>query len=105
MLPPAPPRLSTTTCHPTDSLSLFAINRERMSVPPPGGNGTIILIGRDGYEVCAEAASADMSAATIAKTLKNLDALILYLSFRDADSYLIVRLTLCRHCPMCTRER
>src|SRR5215467_12399117 len=41
MLPPAPGLFSTTTTHFTLSVSFIATAREKMSVPPPGGNGTI----------------------------------------------------------------
>jgi hypothetical protein len=48
ILPFAPPRLSTTTGWPSCSDSLTAISRPMMSLVPPGGNGTTILIGRTG---------------------------------------------------------
>ena len=46
--PPAPPRLSTTTCWPMSCESGWLMERARRSLPPPGGNGTIIRIGRVG---------------------------------------------------------
>jgi hypothetical protein len=49
MLPPAPARLSTTKGWP----SRWPISSETMravvSTPPPGGHGTISLMGCDGY--------------------------------------------------------
>src|SRR5262245_54263382 len=56
MLPPAPPRLSTTTCWPQDSVILCATRRAMVSVAAPGANGTTMRIGRVGY--CASAACA-----------------------------------------------
>src|SRR5215471_12041107 len=65
MLPPAPPRLSTTTCCPHVSNILWASRREMMSVAAPGANGTMIRIGRDGYAVSAACrASGSTSAAS-----------------------------------------
>src|SRR5512134_3010987 len=49
MLPPAPLRLSTTTCCFQASVSLCATRRATSSVGPAGGNGTIARIGREGY--------------------------------------------------------
>src|SRR3954466_11793667 len=54
MLPPAPARLSATTCTPHDSVSRCAARRPRMSVGPPGGNGMMKRTGLDGYD-CASA--------------------------------------------------
>jgi hypothetical protein len=47
-VPPAPARLSTTTCWPISPLSFSAMMRMTMLVLPPGGNGTISVIGRLG---------------------------------------------------------
>jgi hypothetical protein len=44
-MPPAPERLSMTTCCPQASVSFCPIPRARKSVDPPGGNGTTIRIG------------------------------------------------------------
>src|SRR5258706_15467727 len=49
MLPPAPARLSATTCTPHTSVRRCAARRPRMSVGPPGGNGTMKRTGFDGY--------------------------------------------------------
>src|SRR5436190_18769086 len=46
---PAPPTFSTTTGWPIRSDSFAASGREKPSVEPPGGKGTIHLIGFDGY--------------------------------------------------------
>ena len=48
-MPPAPPRLSTMTCCLSGSASRCATTRARMSLPPPGGKGTIRRMGREGY--------------------------------------------------------
>ena len=48
MDPPAPARLSTVTGCPMDSLIFWATKRATISVVPPAGNGTIILMGLEG---------------------------------------------------------
>ena len=61
--PPAPVRFTTTT----GCLSAFSIcaasGRPTMSATPPGGNGTIIVIGFAGYESCAFTGSARASSS------------------------------------------
>src|SRR5258708_28769014 len=57
MAPLAPPRFSTKTCWPSRSLRPFAANRAIRSVPPPAGNGQIILIDRVGCQLCADASA------------------------------------------------
>src|SRR5580704_5481455 len=52
MVEPPPGRFSTTTW-PTRLVSSCAVIRAMVSIGPPGGNGTIILIGRFGYFCCA----------------------------------------------------
>src|SRR4051812_39354578 len=57
MLPPAPGRLSTTTCWPKFLVSSCATSRATMSVEPPGAKPTsmrIVLVGK----FCAPAAAA-----------------------------------------------
>src|SRR5258708_38059137 len=54
MAPLAPPRFSTKTCWPSRSLRPFAAKRAIRSVPPPAGNGQIILIDRVGCQACAD---------------------------------------------------
>src|SRR5512139_4230493 len=50
----APPGLlSTTTCQPVFSVSLAWMMRATGSVDPPGGKGTMILIGPLGQSACA----------------------------------------------------
>src|SRR5262249_41620729 len=49
MLPPAPPRLTTTICWPQASFSFCPTRRVTMSVAPPGGNGQMMRTGFDGY--------------------------------------------------------
>src|SRR4051812_20949803 len=53
--PPAPPRLSTMINWPRLAPSLSATMRATASTPPPAGNGTIMVSGRDGYLSCAAA--------------------------------------------------
>jgi hypothetical protein len=48
MTPLAPGRLSTTTCWPSAAESLAATIRAIVSLPPPGGNGTIMVMVRLG---------------------------------------------------------
>src|SRR6267143_5161544 len=54
-MPAAPLRFSITTDLPHLSVSLAATVRAEISVPPPGGNGTIKVTGLAGYG-CASAA-------------------------------------------------
>ena len=44
MLPPAPPRFSTITGLPSASPSWVLTSRAAMSVPPPAGKHTIMVI-------------------------------------------------------------
>jgi hypothetical protein len=60
--PPAPARLSTTTDCLSSRPSASATGRATVSATPPGGNGTIIVIGLSGH-VCACAAAATTSEA------------------------------------------
>jgi hypothetical protein len=48
MRPPAPGRLSTTTCWPHAAVSFSPISRAITSEPSPGGLGTITRIGFEG---------------------------------------------------------
>jgi len=57
MLPPAPARFSMTKGCPRISAIFGVTVRATMSVPPPGGNGTMTRIGFDG-KFCASAALA-----------------------------------------------
>ncbi len=68
MLPFEPGRFSTTTGWPTSSESLCPMTRAEISGAPPGGIGTISLIGREGN--CAHEASENMAAN--ASTVKRL---------------------------------
>src|SRR5688572_26033923 len=63
MVLPAPARLSTTICCPSASPSFGEMTRVRISVPPPGANGTITRIDLPGY-VCATAAAVATSSAS-----------------------------------------
>src|SRR5262245_646625 len=60
--PPAPPRVSTTTCWPSSADSPLASERPNRSAAPPAANGTISLSGRFGNG-CAPAAGGSSAAA------------------------------------------
>src|SRR5471032_2549957 len=66
MLPPAPARLSTTTCWPSDSESFCAMMRAMTSVGPPGAKPTMMRIGFTGYCCAAAPPAAIIAAANIA---------------------------------------
>src|SRR5437016_1998781 len=74
-MPPAPALFSMTTVQPVDFASSCATSRETASVPPPGGNGTIRRIGRDGY-VCAPTGAASTRAASAATTKRIIPFLL-----------------------------
>jgi hypothetical protein len=48
MLPAPPPTFSITTGCPSEARSRSARIRASVSVGPPGGYGTIMVMGRDG---------------------------------------------------------
>src|SRR6266851_7652319 len=58
MVPPAPPRLSTTTGWPRSSPTCAATGRAKMSFEPPGGNGTIHSMACDGRQSAARSGPA-----------------------------------------------
>src|SRR5262245_21597320 len=64
--PPAPPRVSTTTCWPSSAESPLASERPNRSAAPPAANGTISLSGRFGNG-CAPAAGGSSAAAARAE--------------------------------------
>src|SRR5215510_12712658 len=65
MLPPAPPTFSMITGWPRIGRIFSAMMRAVTSVEPPGGNGTISVIWRDGKVcACAPPAIAAASATT-----------------------------------------
>jgi hypothetical protein len=71
MLPPAPGRLSTTTCWPSFSLSLGTSMRTTASALPPGGKVTTIRIGLLGKSLplpCARAGPASSAQAATSGT-------------------------------------
>jgi hypothetical protein len=77
IVPLAPGRLSTTTVCPQRSLSFCATARAVISVPPPGGNGTINLIGRAGKaepgpDDAGAGAAANAVAAAMSKTPRRI---------------------------------
>src|SRR5260370_30010006 len=65
MVEPPPGRFSTTTW-PMRLFNSCAINRAMVSIGPPGGQGTIRMIGRSGYFCCAP--TGEMSGNPIAAT-------------------------------------
>src|SRR6188768_4563853 len=67
MLPPAPPRFSTTTGCPMLSESFLATMRESVSAAPPGANPTSIVIGRLGKSDWARAGT-DAARAAMASS-------------------------------------
>ena len=64
MLPAAPPRLSTTTCWPSDWLSESDRIRAMMSVGPPGANGTTTVMGRSGKAAAGRTRHSSAAAPT-----------------------------------------
>ena len=69
MLPLAPGRFSTTTGTFQRSLKPGPSARARMSMPVPGVNGTMSLIGLEGYDSCACASPATASIAAAITSL------------------------------------
>src|SRR5947207_3733062 len=67
MLPPAPPRVSITTCWPHTSESRSPMTRAMMSVAPPAANGTITRTKRFGQACCANAGRATRPAEAAAR--------------------------------------
>src|SRR6476469_2314691 len=65
MLPPAPGRLSMTTCWPSRSPSLGATMRTVASVEPPGGKVTMMRIGLLGHGAGAGACARPAAAPAI----------------------------------------
>src|SRR3984957_21164374 len=66
MAPPPPPWLMMAICWPRISENFSAAIRAVTSMPPPGGNGTYILIDRDGKSACAWAAVTQRASAHVA---------------------------------------
>src|SRR5690242_4331862 len=60
MLPPAPPRFSTTTGCPIRSDTFWASVRATVSAKPPAAKPTTKCTGREGY-ACADASSGKAS--------------------------------------------
>ena len=53
MVPLAPVRFSITMVCPSGPSIFFATSRATRSSAGPGGNGTTMVIGRDGCQLCA----------------------------------------------------
>jgi hypothetical protein len=66
--PFAPGRFSTTTGWPSRSAIFGAINRARMSMPPPGGKPMTMRSGREGKAPCAIVPRAMSGAAAAPST-------------------------------------
>src|SRR5689334_16643292 len=58
MLPPAPARFSITTGWPSELERRSPTRRAKMSVEPPGANGTTMRTGLDGYRSCPRTGNA-----------------------------------------------
>ena len=63
--PPAPGRLSTITGWPSAVDRRWAMKRPMTSAPPPGANGTMIVMGFAG-QACAKAVAATATASASA---------------------------------------
>src|SRR5688572_21219207 len=70
IVPPAPPRLSTSTCWPIDSPMRCATSRATTSVVPPAGKGTTIRSGRAGKAGSAAWRTLDASASAASETAR-----------------------------------
>src|SRR5215216_6210043 len=92
----APERLSITTCWPSCSPSFSPISRPRKSAGPPGANGTIRVIGRDGYG-CASESDGRTASKTAAQIRRCRIDIIVRLSdfdvggFADLDPLRVLR--------------
>src|ERR1700674_2059493 len=86
MVPPAPPRFSTTICWPIDLLILSATMRPSASLPPPGGNGMTRVTGRVGYAWAVAAPGVSDQAVAPATRTMNARRLICFLSAARAAS-------------------
>src|SRR5262249_32496683 len=79
MMPLAPPRLSTTSCCPSRSVSRAARKRPRMSLLPPGGNGITQRMGLVGKASAACAADREPAARASATHNDRLSGVMRYL--------------------------
>src|SRR5512144_2148605 len=70
MVPPAPALFSTITGCPSSAEIPCATARATPSVPPPGGNGTINLIGWVGHDCAPAVPAAQASARARAETTR-----------------------------------
>src|SRR5712664_1272187 len=106
MVPPAPPRLSTTTCWPSDLLILSATMRPSASLPPPGGNGMTSVTGRVGY-ACAAAGrgASDDTIAAPTRLMKARRLIMLRAASQPANLGFIGILELRDVAVMAERER
>src|SRR5664279_1132019 len=68
MLPPAPPRFSTTTVRPSRSPRPLPTKRASVSATPPGANATMKVMSRAGYG-CALAACTPSAPPSAAKAM------------------------------------
>src|SRR6218665_1199835 len=74
MVPVAPGLLSTTTVWLSRCCSDCDSTRATMSVEPPGGKGTTIVIGRSGHDPWAMAGRGPVAARPIARTASGTDS-------------------------------
>src|SRR5262245_32945632 len=87
MMPPAPPLLSTTTVWPSSRERGSISRRAVRSTPPPGGKGTMILMGRSGklWAPARRAAARTGNAAAATSRLLRLLRKTKHLSAPPAD--------------------
>src|SRR5438552_14532301 len=95
MLPFEPGRFSTTTGWPAHSESRCPMTRAEISGAPPGGIGTISLIGRNGY--CAHEATENKAAN--ASAVKRLGAVLMLSPQCPACDAMIFDAPVKRHVP------
>src|ERR1044072_9182630 len=92
--PPPPPRLSISTLALRFSPSFCATSRVTTSELPPGGNGTMMVIGRDGKSDCASEGSASVGKSVPPRSHAAISSLLFFV------------MTLPRHhCGECLRSR
>jgi hypothetical protein len=69
-VPPAPPRLSITSCREVSLANCAESGLAKASVPPPAGKGTTRLTGRAGHALCPNpAVGTEIAAATAARSV------------------------------------
>ena len=77
-LPPAPGLFSTTMFQPVSSAMALPIMRVSVSVPPPGGNGEMMVMGPLPRSAAEAAAQAPRSAAPISVLMRFIVFLVCF---------------------------